>query len=190
MSPATINSTSDAVDFLVEQHERIKRLFTETAETVDAEQRKAKFFELRRLLAVHETAEEEIIHPRARREIGDGDGAAIVDARLEEENKAKKQLADLESVDIGSPEFQDKLDRLRRAVLAHADHEEHEEFNRLRQELDPDALQRMRKTVELAEAMAPTRPHPRVESAMANALVGPFAAMMDRAKDMISKPRG
>ncbi|MEU1959858.1 hypothetical protein [Nocardia sp. NPDC019304] len=47
----------------------------------------------------------------------------------------------------------------------------------------------MRRTVELAETMAPTRPHPGVESATANVLVGPFAAMMDRAKDMISKPR-
>lgn len=187
MSPATINSTSDAIDFLIGQHGRIRQLFVETAQASDVKEREKKFFELRRLLAVHETAEEEIIHPRARREIGDG--AGIVEARLEEENKAKKQLADLEELDIGSVEFEVKLDGLRRAVLAHADHEENEEFNRLRQEMDPDSLKRMRSTVELAEAMAPTRPHPGVESAAANALVGPFAAMMDRAKDMISKPR-
>ncbi|WP_406276305.1 hemerythrin domain-containing protein [Nocardia sp. NBC_00881] len=187
MSPAIINSTSDAVDFLIEQHGRIRQLFVETAQASDAKARENKFFELRRLLAVHETAEEEIIHPRARREIGDG--AAIVDARLEEENKAKKQLADLEAVDVDSVEFEVKLEGLRRAVLAHAEHEESEEFNRLRQELDPDALQRMRSTVELAESMAPTRPHPGIESATANMLAGPFAAMMDRAKDMITKPR-
>ncbi|MEU7632848.1 hemerythrin domain-containing protein [Nocardia sp. NPDC049220] len=187
MSPGTINSTPDAVDFLIEQHGRIRQLFLETAQASDVEERERKFFELRRLLAVHETAEEEIVHPRARREIGDG--PAIVDARLEEEKKAKKQLAELEAIDIDSVEFEVKLDGLRRAVLAHAEHEESEEFTRLHQELDADALARMRSTVELAEAMAPTRPHPGVESATANALVGPFAAMMDRAKDMITKPR-
>ncbi|MGW4094634.1 hemerythrin domain-containing protein [Nocardia sp. NPDC004750] len=183
----TIDSTADAVDFLIDQHGRIRQLFIETADTSDPVERENKFFELRRLLAVHETAEEEIIHPRARRELGDG--ASVVDARLEEENKAKKQLADMESLDISSMEFQVKLAKLREAVLAHADHEEREEFNRLREELDDETLQRLRKTVELAEAMAPTRPHPGVESATANVLVGPFAAMMDRAKDMISKPR-
>lgn len=33
----------------------------------------------------------------------------------------------------------------------------------------------------LAESTAPTRPHPGVESATANLLAGPFAAMLDRA---------
>jgi hypothetical protein len=168
-------------------HSRIQPRKTETAQASDVEQRERRFVELRRLLAVHETAEEEIIHPLARREIGDG--ATIVDARLEEENKAKKQLAELEALDIDSVEFEVKLDGLRLAVLAHAEHEENEEFNRLRQELDLADLQRMRTTIEFAETMAPTRPHPGVESATANMLVGPFAAMMDRAKDMISTER-
>ena len=44
----------------------------------------------------------------------------------------------------------------------------------------------MRKVVELAEAVAPTRPHPGVESRAANMLAGPFAAMLDRARDAIS----
>jgi hypothetical protein len=44
----------------------------------------------------------------------------------------------------------------------------------------------MRRAVELAEAAAPTRPHPGVESAKANLLAGPFAAMLDRARDVLS----
>lgn len=38
------------------------------------------------------------------------------------------------------------------------------------------------------ERMAPTRPHAGTESATANAIVGPFAAMLDRARDAITKP--
>ncbi|HLS78536.1 MAG TPA: hemerythrin domain-containing protein [Nocardia sp.] len=187
MSAPAINSTTDAVTYLVGQHRRIRELFDEVAGAADTGERERKFFELRRLLAVHETAEEEIIHPLARRAIDNGD--AVVDARLEEENKAKKQLTDLESVDVGSAEFETRLAALRQAVLTHAEHEETEEFNRLRAEIDGEELRRLRSTVELAEAMAPTRPHPGVESAKANVLAGPFAAMMDRAKDLISKPR-
>jgi hypothetical protein len=44
----------------------------------------------------------------------------------------------------------------------------------------------MRAAVEFAEAVAPTRPHAGVESATANLLAGPFAAMLDRTRDAIS----
>jgi hypothetical protein len=39
--------------------------------------------------------------------------------------------------------------------------------------------------VKAAEAMAPTHPHAGVESAKSNVLVGPYAAMVDRAGDVI-----
>ncbi|MCM6778605.1 hemerythrin domain-containing protein [Nocardia sp. CDC159] len=180
-----IESSADVVEFLLEQHNRIRQLFAETAAAAP-EDREEKFVELRRLLAVHETAEEEIVHPRARRVIDHG--KEIVDARLEEENKAKHALAELESIDVSSPEFTVKLAKLRDAVLNHAGNEESEEFQQLRVKLDQSDLERMRRIVEFAEKTAPTRPHPGVESAAANMLVGPFASMLDRARDAISKP--
>ncbi|PSR58642.1 hemerythrin [Nocardia sp. MDA0666] len=184
MESRSIDTTNDAVTFLREQHARIRELFDQVQRAGDRGEREDRFRELRRLLAVHETAEEEIVHPRARREVDNG--AAIVDARLAEENQAKIQLADLESIDAGSVEFDVRLGKLREAVLAHAEHEEREEFAQLHAELDPGELNRMRKAVEFAEATAPTRPHPGVESATANMLAGPFASMLDRVKDAIS----
>ena len=186
MGSKPISTTTDAITFLRDQHVRIRHLFDEVQHADTSAEREVKFYELRRLLAVHETAEEEIIHPRARREIDDG--SAIVQARLDEENKAKRQLADIEAVDIDSVEFEVRLAKLRESVLAHAEHEEREEFDRLHEQLDADDLHRLRSAVEVAETMAPTRPHPGVESATANVLTGPFAAMLDRAKDIISKP--
>ncbi len=38
-----------------------------------------------------------------------------------------------------------------------------------------------------AEAIAPTRPHAGVESAKANFALGPFASMLDRARDLIKQ---
>jgi hypothetical protein len=43
----------------------------------------------------------------------------------------------------------------------------------------------MTTAVRAAEAIAPTRPHPGVESPMKNLAVGPFASLLDRARDAI-----
>ena len=111
------------------------------------------------------------------------DGDTIVDARLQEEHEAKEQLSKLEEMDISSKEFIDELTKFRDAVVDHAEHEENEEFNKLQRQLDSDDLGRMAKAVQAAEAIAPTRPHAGVESAKLNFAVGPFASMLDRARD-------
>lgn len=179
-----VQSTDDVVKFLTDQHNLIKDLFEEVLSASDDKARENAFVELRQLLAVHETAEEMVVHPRARHEIADGD--AIVDARLEEEHEAKEQLSALEKMDIGGKEFLDALTRFRDDVLHHAEQEEQQEFNKLARELDAEAKERMVKAVQAAQSIAPTRPHAGVESATANFVVGPFASMLDRARDVIS----
>jgi len=178
-----IKTGNDVVSFLKRQHQQIKTMF-EQVMTTRGEERASVFYALRRMLAVHETAEEEIVHPAARRELPDGE--QIVAARLLEENEAKRVLTELEDLDLDSAEFATKFRTLRTAVLAHAESEEREEFDRLATRLDSTRLERMRKAAEFAEKVAPTRPHPGVESATANLLVGPFAAMVDRSRDALS----
>ncbi|HEY3630362.1 MAG TPA: hemerythrin domain-containing protein [Jatrophihabitantaceae bacterium] len=177
----------DVVELLVGQHAQIKKLFEEVIAT-SGRDREGAFFELRRLLAVHEAAEEQIVHPRTRRELGDGD--LVADARLREERAAKQQIAELESLEVDTAEFVEKFAELRAAVLTHAQSEETEEFPRLRDDLEDKQLQRMATAVHLAESIAPTRPHPGIELAGEHLLAGPFAAMLDRARDVITKPRG
>jgi hemerythrin superfamily protein len=179
-----ISSGIDVVSFLQEQHQDIRRLFARVHEASGTAREEA-FMSLRRLLAVHETAEEEIVHPAARRALPNG--SAIVDARLQEENEAKKVLAQLEDLDVDSTEFINLFNLLERSVLVHANAEESEEFAKLANILDQKQLERMRRAAEFAEKMAPTRPHPGVESATANVLAGPFASMIDRARDAFSR---
>jgi hemerythrin superfamily protein len=173
----------DVVSFLKEQHEEIKQLF-HTVQKSNGAEREQAFYSLRRLLAVHETAEEEIVHPAARSGLPDGD--SIVEARLAEEHEAKKVLAELENLDVDSMEFSKKLSLLEQSVLAHAMAEERLEFERLADVFDAERLQSMRKAAEFAEKVAPTRPHPGVESRAANLLAGPFASMIDRTRDVFS----
>ena len=180
-----VQTTDDVVKFLKDQHNLIKDMFDEVFSASDPKAREKAFFDLRKLLAVHETAEEMVVHPRARREIADGD--KIVDSRLKEEHQAKEQLSKLESMDVASKEFIDELTKFKDAVIDHAEHEENEEFNKLERKLDSDDRERMAKAVLAAEAIAPTRPHAGVESAKMNFAAGPFASMLDRARDLLKQ---
>jgi hemerythrin superfamily protein len=183
-----IESPDEVVAFLKAQHNLIEDMFDEVLLASDPQARAKPFIELRQLLAVHETAEEMLVHPRVRREFHAGD--AIVDSRLQEEHDAKEQLSKIEKIDITSQQFIDELGKLRNAVLEHAEHEERDEFPKLERKLEPAELKRMATAVRAAEAIAPTRPHPGVESAKLNFAVGPFASMLDRARDLIQQAIG
>ena len=188
MAEMIIRTPDEVVAFLKAQHNLIEDMFDEVLHASDPQAREKPFIELRQLLAVHETAEEMVVHPRVRREVDVGD--AIVDALLKEEHDAKEQLSSIENIDITTQQFIDELIKLREAVLAHAESEESEEFPKLQRELDAGDLQRMATAVRAAEAIAPTRPHPGVESAKLNFAVGPFASMLDRARDAIQQAIG
>jgi hemerythrin superfamily protein len=177
-----IQAGNDVISFLKQQHEQVKALFEDVIDGT-GQSRLQAFDALRRLLAVHETAEEEIVHPAARKSLPDG--KMIVKARLQEEHDAKDLLASLEKLDVSSAEFADGIVRLQAAVIAHAQAEEEQEFLRLGAILDDKKLELMRKAAEVAEKLAPTHPHSGVESSVGNVLAGPFASMMDRARDAL-----
>ncbi len=141
-----------------------------------------------RLLAVHETAEEEVVHPFVRRSVAGGQ--EIVEDRLKEEREAKEMLAVLDDMDPDGPDFLPKLIELRRDVQMHARAEERYEFIHIRRSTDVTDLAAMAKAIKAAEAMAPTRPHPGVESGAKNMALGPVAALMDRTKDTVRKAMG
>lgn len=177
---------TDVIGLLKGQHQQVKALLDEV-QTAEGERRGEMFTQLRRLLAVHESAEEQIVHPRVRRAVHDGDAIAV--ARLGEERSAKEALAELEKMDVDSAEFAGRFAAFAQDVRAHAEAEEREEFPQLSAALDDADLERMRRAVELAEKVAPTRPHPGVELAGEHLMAGPFAAMLDRARDLITGKR-
>lgn len=176
----------NVVDLLLRQHREIRKLFDRLEKTT-GKSRKNTFDKLRRLLAVHETAEEEIVHPLARQTIGNGE--RIISARLKEEKQAKEILQKLEKLDPDSAEFDSLIGQLRKAVEAHSNHEEDVEFPELVARCAPETLRALAAAVKAAEAIAPTHPHPGIESPVAHAAIGPVAAVIDRARDTIQKVR-
>ncbi|GAA3446053.1 hemerythrin domain-containing protein [Planomonospora venezuelensis] len=178
---------NDVVDLLLAQHAMIRDMFDEV-ERASAADRPEAFRRLVRLLAVHETAEEEIVHPYARGKLEDGD--AVVGDRLAEEYEAKRLLMEMDEAGPGDARFLTNLAVLRAAVLAHARSEERYEFTRLRAHTSEAERRAMAAGVKAAEAMAPTHPHPGVESAAGNLLAGTPVAIMDRVRDVIRDAMG
>ncbi|MER7267817.1 hemerythrin domain-containing protein [Micromonospora carbonacea] len=178
----------DVVDLLLAQHARIEELFLLVVGGTGQLRRDA-FDDLVRLLAAHETAEEEVVHPLSRTLPGGG-GDAMVDERLAEEKQAKQTLKALVDAGVDDAGFETGILLLREAVLAHARYEERYEFPRLRQHVSADRLRALAAAVRAAEKTAPTRPHPSAQSATANLALGPALAVMDRVRDAVRRPSG
>ncbi|GAA3285547.1 hemerythrin domain-containing protein [Dactylosporangium vinaceum] len=175
--------TEDVVDLLLLQHARIEEQFL-LVTGATGEARKQAFDDLVRLLAVHETAEEELIHPLSRT-LGDND--AMVEDRLAEERLAKETLTELIDAGVDAEGFDTGLLLLRTSVLEHARHEERYEFPHLRAHVPAERLQRLATAFAAAEKVAPTRPHPGAESAKANIAGGPILAVVDRVRDAVRR---
>ena len=175
----------DVIRVLLEQHAQIRDLFTEV-KTHTGEEQQGAFDALRGLLAVHETAEEMVLRPVTEKVVGE----QVAEARNHEEQDANAVLAHLEKMSLQDPDFAAQFEAFEKAVDKHAESEEQEEFPQILATCDEDQRQTMGRKVKAAEAIAPTHPHPSVEpGSTQQRMVGPFAAMVDRAKDAIASVR-
>jgi hemerythrin superfamily protein len=174
----------DVIRVLLEQHARIRELFTDVKAAMGGHKKQA-FDELRALLAVHETAEEMVLRPISK----DAAGEAVVMERNKEEEHATTLLKDLERMDTSSGLFARKIATLETMVLQHAENEEREEFPHVLAQCDAQMRQSMGKALKGAEAIAPTHAHPSTagESPAAHLVVGPFISLVDRARDALSR---
>lgn len=169
------------VSVLLEQHAKIRDLFAQTT-AARGEQRRQAFDELRELLAVHEAGEEIVVRPVSK----EASGGTIADARNHEEKEAASALAELEKLEVDSAEFAQKLAALEQDVSDHAEAEEGAEFPFVLSTVDPDEQLKMGSRLLKAQRVAPTHPHPTAAgSPVAQKVAGPFAALLDRARDAL-----
>jgi hemerythrin superfamily protein len=169
------------IEALRHDHDEVREMFARL-EAATGEQRRELFQRLLGEIVRHEVAEEEILRPVSKRDAGE----AIANARIKEESQAEELLKEMEKLDPGSAEFTSKLAKLRREVERHAEAEETKEFPRVAEKETTERLEQMGRAYEAAKMMAPTRPHPSIPNTpVANMLVGPFAAVIDRARDAV-----
>ena len=172
----------DVIRILLEQHARIQELFQDVS-SATGEHKQQAFDELRALLAVHETAEEMVLRPVSNDTAGD----QVAEARNNEEAKANEVLKQLEDMDVNSPDFDRQLTDFQKAVVRHAENEETQEFPTILASVGEEKRASMGSQIRKAESVAPTHPHPSTAgSTAAQFAVGPFASIVDRARDAIS----
>lgn len=182
----------DIVAVLTEQHDRARALLAQLHDVfapLDDSIRAATgpLRDLVRLLAVHETAEEEVVYPVLKTQL---QAAHVADPRLAEEGEAKRMLAKLDRMAAAVSELPAVLAEFGQAMLAHAEHEEQQVFPLLRDRLNAGQRRAMAVAFRAAEAVAPTHPHPHApESAVGNLLLGPVLATIDRVRDF-TRQRG
>ncbi|MET0233555.1 MAG: hemerythrin domain-containing protein [Kibdelosporangium sp.] len=171
----------NVITLLERQHVEIRTLLGVVAGST-GDKRRESFQDLVRLLVVHETAEEEVLHPEVRKLDG---GEAEADLRLAEERHARELLSALYDLGTDAEGFDDQFEEFKACVLAHAGHEEREEFPLLRAAHGQEKLRAMADAVRAAEQIPPPRPHPGVETAAADLMAGPPLAIMDHAREAI-----
>lgn len=171
---------ADVIDLIRQDHDEIRELFSQLEDTARKD-RGGLFRHIVSELARHEAAEEAIIHPTLRDELGDEQEAGSI---VEEEQQAEELMAQMEDMDPASEEFLASFRQLRDDVLEHAEHEESDEHPRLRQQIDHARLQEMAEGFQRVKQVAPTHPHPNASNEPeAQLTLGPIAGFFDRARD-------
>lgn len=125
----------ELVSLITGQHGRIKTLMTDVAMASDAD-RPAAFERFRRYLAVHEAAEQTLLHPQGLVEFADDN---VSQRRITEEQDAAAVIASLETM-RSAGDFKVQFGLLQEAVIHHAEAEEHEELPRLVAALPEDVI--------------------------------------------------
>lgn len=177
----------DVIRILLEQHAQIRALCSDVVAAPDVDAKSMAFHELRGLLAVHEAAEQVVVRPRSRVTAGE----SVANDRDAEEKAAAKALVQLEEIPIDTHEFDAQFAAFAQSVTEHADAEEAQEFPRILIHYDAEERLRLGTLLTQAETLAPTHPHPSLAgSKTKQILLGPFASLLDRAKEALSPAVG
>jgi hypothetical protein len=144
------------LEVLSEHHARMNRLCRRAAGLIGDEARMA-FADLAQLIAVHEIAEQQMVHPIVRRLRPDDH---LVDRLLDEEGQISDTLSDAVRA-AANGHIDDTIGGLRDVVTAHSRREEHDEFPQFRRSVPVPERREMGRTIRAAEAVAAAEAGPR-----------------------------
>jgi Hemerythrin HHE cation binding domain len=174
------------VSVLLEQDHQMAKALLKRFDDIPVSGRDEFFCELVHTLVGHEVAEELVVYPTVRSEAPNG--GQVADARLAEQAEAEELLAEMEKMDSASAAFTSSFQKLRDAVLRHARAEESTAFVLLKDSTTVKQREELGARYEKAKQSAPTHPHPHApDTPPGNKLMGPIAAVFDRARDALQK---
>ncbi|MFF9162142.1 hemerythrin domain-containing protein [Streptomyces longwoodensis] len=161
------------MDALMERHRALP----------DGEERERVLQQTVQLVFSHAFAEETVLWPAVRRLVEDGEELT---SRVEEEHQQINDLvADIERLDPGSPEREDKVRQAFALIRQDIRDEEDLLLPRLQEALPPDRLRRLGAAWDTVRRSAPTHPHPVVpRRPPGNAVLGVPLSFYDRVRDL------
>lgn len=175
---------TDVIESLVQDHRRLDQLFEQYRSGGGAGAEDTAR-EIIRELSIHAALEEQIVYPVLRASVEAGSEKA--DHSIDAHQQVKRLLADMEKLETGSAEHDDRFEALVAAIEEHVTEEEEELFPQLRSALEAERLQQMGALVERARGLMPTHPHPNVPgTATAQLAAAPLASMADHIRDFVS----
>jgi len=131
-TPATPAVKGDAIDILLEDHRRIEALLNQISQTSanNPTQRTQLLQQLISLLTIHNATEEHLVYPAI---------YAIANLQTnarqlyQQQDQAKLLTFELDQLSKSDPNWDDRFNVFRKALLAHVSQEEKSDFPRLRQ---------------------------------------------------------
>lgn len=169
----------DVVELLSDQHRQVEALFEQFQQASDSAIKAGIARDVIVLLSKHSGVEEMDVYPAIQHDVSE----AAADSLTHEHQELKQLLADIESAEPGTADFDRKVAQARVAVRAHVAEEEGQVFPLMRQKLSPDRLDLLAETVMAKWDGAPTHPHP--NQPPANKVTGPVVGMVDKARDAL-----
>lgn len=132
------------IEKLHEDHEKVEQIFRKIMDTSEGAEKSRRDLceKLKHELLAHAEFEEEVFYPAVRER--DGIDSRISEA-IEEHKQVETMLKELESLDVTSEEFMEKISELQASVQEHVDEEESEIFPVARKAIEEDEGEQMTK---------------------------------------------
>lgn len=183
--PHLPDQEQDVVDMLMREHREVESLLDSIAQTEQQPNARDIADQVIAMLVKHSVAEEMFVYPVMEEHFENG--REEVEHDKQEHQRLEELLKQLEGLEPEDPEFPTCVGRIQEVLADHIADEESEQFPKLRAAIPTDRLIDLRDKVEMAEKVAPTRPHPGApHSEMFHKLVGPGVGMVDRLRDALT----
>jgi hemerythrin-like domain-containing protein len=130
--PASKSSPTDAIELLIDDHKKVKKLFKEFEKLAKQDNTDAKVeiaMQICEELTIHASIEEEIFYPAARRAIKDDD---MLNEAVVEHATAKDLIAQIQEMEGDDDMYDAKVKVLSEYINHHVEEEEGEMFPKAR----------------------------------------------------------
>ena len=176
---------SDVIELLEHDHREVEQMFADYEQASSNEEKETLRDRIIIELVRHSEAEEQAVYPLIRKNIDNGD--QIIEHEIDEHSKAERIMKELDGMDPGDPQFGVLMQQLMTAIKEHVSEEENEMFPKFRASVDQSELEKLGDTVKALKKILPTHPHPMApDHPPFNALLAPGAALVDRARDLLT----